>query len=235
MRPSEFFDLSHPDVAHLLGRFDRVWDALSELPALTADLLGGRRIIKGTVMPGAMLDDGPIFVGDGATLEPGSYVKGPAYIGSGVTLRHGSYVREQCILLEGSTLGHASEIKNGVLLPGAQAPHFAYVGDSILGQRVNLGAGTKLSNAPISPARAPDGRRPTIVLDIEGTPVDTGLRKLGAILGDDVQIGCNAVLNPGVLMGPRCLVYANTTVPKGYHPADRILKLRQTIEVAERR
>ncbi|MEV4516911.1 hypothetical protein AB0K00_49150 [Dactylosporangium sp. NPDC049525] len=233
-RPDDCFDLADPQVHALLGRFGRVWEVLGALPELTAGLLQGRRVIEGDVSPGAWIDDGPVFIGAGATIEPGAYVKGPAYIGCSAVVRHGAYVREDSILLAGSSLGHASECKNALLLPEAKAPHFAYVGDSILGHRVNLGAGVKLGNVPISPRRGADGRRPTIQLDVDGARVDTGLRKFGAVIGDDVQVGCNAVFSPGVIMGPRCVVYANATVAKGVYAADRMLKLRQTLVTAER-
>jgi bifunctional N-acetylglucosamine-1-phosphate-uridyltransferase/glucosamine-1-phosphate-acetyltransferase GlmU-like protein len=113
-------------------------------------------------------------------------------------------------------------------LPGAHAPHFNYVGDSILGHRANLGAGTKLSNLGIlSEKDAVTGKRPSIHLTIDNQTYDTGLTKMGAILGDDAQTGCNAVLNPGTLIGPRTLVYANLSLRKGYHAADSIIKFRQ--------
>ncbi|UCC54594.1 MAG: hypothetical protein JSV68_11625, partial [Anaerolineaceae bacterium] len=109
-------------------------------------------------------------------------------------------------------------------------PHFNYVGDSILGHRVNLGAGTKLSNLGILSQKDPgSGKRPTINLLVDSREYDTGLAKLGAILGDDVQTGCNAVLNPACLVGSRTLIYANLSLRKGYHPADSVVKLRQTV------
>jgi bifunctional UDP-N-acetylglucosamine pyrophosphorylase/glucosamine-1-phosphate N-acetyltransferase len=144
-------------------------------------------------------------------------------------VRHGAFVRENVILLAGSILGHASEAKNSLFLPGAHAPHFNYVGDSVLGQGVNLGAGTKLSNLTVlSEKDAVTGKRPAIVLSWEGEEFDTGLTKLGAILGDGTQTGCNSVLNPGTLVGPRSLIYANLSLRKGIYPADTIIKLRQT-------
>jgi len=122
------------------------------------------------------------------------------------------------------------------LLPGAHAPHFNYVGDSILGRRVNLGAGTKLSNLTVISVKDQlTGKRPAIMLPIDGTVYDTGLAKLGAIMGDDAQTGCNSVLNPGVLLGPRCLVYPNASLPKGFYPADTIIKLRQKQVRVQRR
>jgi UDP-N-acetylglucosamine diphosphorylase / glucose-1-phosphate thymidylyltransferase / UDP-N-acetylgalactosamine diphosphorylase / glucosamine-1-phosphate N-acetyltransferase / galactosamine-1-phosphate N-acetyltransferase len=130
--------------------------------------------------------------------------------------------------MAGSVLGHASEAKNSLFLPGAHAPHFNYVGDSILGHQVNLGAGTKLSNLTVLSEKDPEtGKRPTITLSWQGEQLDTGLAKLGAILGDGVQTGCNAVLNPGSLVGPRSLIYANLSLRKGIYPADTIIKLRQ--------
>ena len=133
-------------------------------------------------------------------------------------------------------LGHASELKNSIMLNDAKAPHFAYVGDSILGNNVNLGAGTKLSNLSVaSEKELSTGQRPTIKIVIDAEEVDTGLAKLGAIIGDDAQTGCNAVTNPGTLIGKNSLVYANTSVSKGLIPENSIVKLRQVTEIATRR
>jgi NDP-sugar pyrophosphorylase family protein len=151
-------------------------------------------------------------------------------------VRHGAYVRSNALVSRGCVVGHATEVKNSILLPGAHAPHFNYVGDSILGRKVNLGAGTKLSNLTVVSVKDPaTGKRPTLKITVAGEVFDTGLAKLGAILGDGAQTGCNSVLNPGVLIGPRSLVYANASLPKGYYPGDTIIKLRQTFEYAERR
>lgn len=234
LHPTNFFDLSNPDTAAFFDGCEYVWEALSQIKHHVTRLTAGGRRIDGTVMDGAWLGDAAIVIEAGAVVEPGAYIIGPAYIAAGAVVRHGAYVRENVILLAGSTLGHASEAKNALLLPGAAA-HFAYVGDSLLGHRVNLGAGTKLSNLGILSAKdRTTGRRPTIKLTIEDQEYDTGLTKMGAILGDDVQTGCNAVLNPGCLIGPRTLVYANTSLRKGYHPADSILKLRQNVRVMGR-
>ena len=135
-----------------------------------------------------------------------------------------------------SILGHASEAKNSVFLENAHAPHFAYVGDSILGNNTNLGAGTKLSNLTlISEKDKESGIRPTIKLHIDGREYDTGLAKFGAILGDGTQTGCNSVLNPGCVIGKRSLVYANMSLRKGYYPAESVMKLRQTTKILKRR
>lgn len=235
LHPAALFDLSDPATAAFFDGCEYAWEALPLIKRHVARLTEGGRRIDGTVMAGAWLGDAPIVIEAGAVVEPGAYVIGPAYIGAGAVVRHGAYVRENVIMLAGSTLGHASEAKNALFLPGAAAPHFAYVGDSILGHHVNLGAGTKLSNLGILSARdAATGKRPTIKLVIEDREYDTGLSKFGAILGDDVQTGCNAVLNPGCIVGPRTLAYANMSLRKGYYPADSILKLRQNVRVMGR-
>ena len=235
LHPTALFDLSDPATAAFFDGCDYVWEAIPQIKRHVARLTAAGRRIDGTVMAGAWLGDAPLVIEAGAVVEPGAYVVGPAYIGAGAVVRHGAYVRENVIMLAGSTLGHASEAKNALFLPGAAAPHFAYVGDAILGHRVNLGAGTKLSNLGILSARdAATGKRPTIRLVIDGVEYDTGLTKFGAILGDDAQTGCNAVLNPGSIIGPRTLVYANTSLRKGYHPADSIIKLRQNVRAMGR-
>jgi NDP-sugar pyrophosphorylase family protein len=235
LQPNDFFDLALEPVASLFAESEYVWQAVAHIGQHVVRLVGDEPAILGEVMSGAHLSDRPIYVAEGARIEPGAYVLGPAYIGPGAVVRHGAFVREDVIMLSGSILGHASEAKNSLLLPGAHAPHFNYVGDSILGQRVNLGAGTKLSNLTVTSEKDPEtGRRPTILIRIDGVEYDTGLTKLGAILGDEVQTGCNSVMNPGCLIGPRTLVYANVSLRKGYYPPDGIIKLRQKVERAPR-
>lgn len=225
--PGSYFDLSDDTVRNIFRGVLNVWEVFPLLPEIVSELTGGRRTIKGTVMPGAELSSAPLYIGAGAIVEPGSYIAGPAYIGDGVRVRHGAYVRENCIFLSGSLLGHASEAKSALFLPHAKAPHFAYVGDSVLGHKVNLGAGTKISNLRVTSAD-----NSTVEFEVEGEKIDTGLRKLGAILGDRVQVGCNAVFNPGALVGPDCIVYAGTVVPKGFHAGNTILKLRQVHNIS---
>ena len=236
LHPGEFFDLGDATTAELFRGCDYVWQALSKLDNHVERLLAGKRTILGDVMEGAHVSDRAVYIGEGARIEPGAYILGPAYIGQGAVVRHGAYVRENVIMMEGSVLGHAGEVKHSIFLPRAHAPHFNYVGDSILGRRANLGAGTRLSNLTLTSIKDPaSGKRPTIQLDIAGEMYDTGLSKLGTILGDDAQTGCNAVLNPGCLVGPNTLIYANLSLRKGYYPANSVVKLRQTIEITGRR
>jgi bifunctional UDP-N-acetylglucosamine pyrophosphorylase / glucosamine-1-phosphate N-acetyltransferase len=228
--PGQFFDLSDPSVAELFEGSEYVWDPLKRLHELTSRMIVDTTVIRGTVMEGAFVASSQVFIDEGACVEPGAFVSGPCYIGPGVEVRHGAYIRGPAILLHESVAGHTSEVKNSIFLPGAKAPHFAYVGDSILGSRVNLGAGTKLSNVAITSTKDKiTGRRPSVVIPSGDEKYDTGLTKLGAILGDDCQTGCNSVLNPGCILEPGCLVYPNASVPRGYYTAGTIIKLRQKI------
>jgi len=125
-------------------------------------------------------------------------------------VRSGAYVREYSWICADAVVGHATEVKHSVLLPGAKAPHFNYVGDSILGKDVNLGAGTKLSNL------RNDGGE--VHLRVGGERVASGLRKFGALLGEGAALGCNSVTNPGVVLGCNSVVWPNVTVT-GVHGA----------------
>jgi NDP-sugar pyrophosphorylase family protein len=158
---------------------------------------------------------GPVHVAEGAVVEPHVHFIGPCLIESNATVRAHAYVREFTWMMQGSLLGHASESKHSLFMPGAKAPHFNYVGDSILGSNVNLGAGVKLSNL------RNDGKHIGIWLD--DVRRETGLRKFGAVLGDNVQLGCNAVTNPGTVLGKSCMVHPNATV-SGYHSEGNVIR-----------
>jgi len=158
---------------------------------------------------GACLMDDDIHVGAGSVIEPGALIKGPTIIGSNCEIRQGAYLRGHCLVGNRCVVGHTTEIKHSVMLDDAKAGHFAYIGDSILGSRTNLGAGTKLANLKITGT--------PVVLKINEKLYETGLRKFGAIVGDDTETGCNSVTNPGTLMGRHCLVYPAVSVKSGYY------------------
>ena len=220
LKPEDFFDLK--DFAHreIFSDLDYVWDALKRLPTYIQATIMPE--IQGTVMDGAYLIGDQIQIGKGSVIEPGAYITGPTIIGEHTVVRHGAYIRGNVIVGNQCVVGHASELKGTIVLNKGGAPHFNYVGDSILGNHVNLGAGTKLSNLKIL--------KGTVNVKIADTVYDSGLRKFGAILGDRAETGCNSVLNPGTLIGPGSLIYPNATV-SGYVPPDSIVKLRQTLEV----
>jgi len=236
LEPKDYFDLSDPLVNQICMSVDAVWELVTSISEIVSNLVKGDRVIEGEVQDGAVIADGPIYVGRGAVIEPGAYVMTPCYIGRGAVIRHGAYVRPNSAILSHAILGHASEIKSSLMLPYSQAPHFAYVGDSVLGSHVNLGAGTKLSNVPVTAGfvRGSKQAKP-IFLQVGDKMLNTGTRKLGAILGDEVQTGCNSVLNPGTLVGPRSMIYPNAVLARGFYPEDSIIKLRQKLVVAERK
>ncbi len=172
----------------------------------------GQRLEGASVlMAGAVLLGRMISIGHGVLVESGAMIKEPTIIGDQSEIRQGAYLRGHCLVGERCVVGHATEVKHSILLDEAKAGHFAYLGDSILGNDVNLGAGTKLANL-----RFLDG---TIRVRNGRSSEDTGRRKLGAILGDRVQTGCNSVTSPGTLIGPDSLLMPNQTAPSGFHPA----------------
>ncbi len=146
-----------------------------------------------------------VFIHEDASIGEFVRIEGPCYIGAGVEIRHAAYIRGGSWICENAIVGHATEIKNSLLLPESKAPHFNYVGDSILGFGVNLGAGTKLSNV-----RNDRGR--IFVRLRDGRKADTGVHKLGSLIGDGSQLGCNVVTNPGTLIGPNSMIVPNSTV-----------------------
>ena len=216
LHPSAFFDLEGLPFADLFA-VDLAWEALGpRLDGwLTANLKPGIHVDGARVAEGAWIVGPDVFIGAGSVVEPGAYVKGPCWIGRDVEIRHGAYIRGHAIIGDGSVVGHASEVKGSIFLPGAKAGHFAYVGDSILGRDVNLGAGTKLANLRL------EGDQ--VIVKSEGRRVPTGLRKFGAILGDGTQTGCNSVTNPGTLLGPRSRVLPCAAVG-GHHGAESVLR-----------
>jgi NDP-sugar pyrophosphorylase family protein len=224
--PGAFFDIG--DFAHAAAFPDGkpVWEALGsrlvEYLEAWDDWTINSELPEGVHLAGERISIGP-----GCTIEPGALIVGPAVIDRGVEIRTGAYVRQNVVLGAGSLVGAHSEVKGSILLPGAKAPHQAYVGDSILGRGVNLGAGTICSNVKNV------GRE--VTFRAGGEVVHTGLRKFGAVLGDGCKTGCNTVLNPGVLMGPGSITYTNASIRGGYYPAGTLIKVRQTQQVTEMR
>lgn len=172
---------------------------------------GGERLQGASIiLPGAYLVNDKILIGSNTIIEPGAFVRGPVVIGDNTEIRQGAYVRGDCIIGSECVVGHTTEMKSSVMLDGAKAGHFAYIGDSILGSQVNLGAGTKLANLKMIPG--------TVVVRSGGDQIDTGRRKIGAILGDGTETGCNSVTSPGTLLGPKSIVYPGLAVPAGHYP-----------------
>jgi len=212
LSPGWYFDLSRTPHRALFEGCRQVWEVLKRLENYVREK--ARRDIRGQVSPGAWVV-GEVSVGEGARIEPGAVVVGPAILGDGCEIRSHAYVRPFVIVGDDSVVGHACEIKSSFLFPECEVPHFAYVGDSILGYRAHLGAGVKTANVKIN--------KEPVEVWLDDRCFSTGLEKFGAILGDYVEIGCNTVLNPGTLIGPRTLAVSNLSL-RGFLPADVFIK-----------
>ena len=150
-------------------------------------------VILGAVHSSAVIE-GAVYIAKGAKVGPFAYIQGPTYIGPGAEVRHGAYVRGSVYAAAHAVIGHTTEVKGSVFGVHAKAGHFAYVGDSLLGDHVNLGAGTKLANLKMR------GDQVKFKHPDSGRRLPSGLRKFGAILGSKCQTGCNAVLSPGSIL-----------------------------------
>lgn len=150
-----------------------------------------------------------IHIEEGCIIEPGSWIQGPCYLGSGTQVRQGAYLRGYVLTGKNCVLGHATEAKNAIFCDEAKAGHFAYVGDSILGYDVNLGAGTKCANLRFD--------HQELAIHYCGEVYKTSMKKFGAMIGDRCQLGCNSVTSPGTILGPDCWVWPLVLV-KGVHP-----------------
>lgn len=221
--PADLFDLSQTQHGALFEGCKHAWEVLHRL----------KDYVERTVQPGLKNTcDGRAYIGDqveigeGTVVEDGAMIKGPAIIGRNCQIRHNAYIREHVIVGDGCVVGNACELKHSVVFNGAQIPHFNYVGDSVLGYKAHLGAGVKISNVKVVPGN--------VCVELEGIPADTGLRKFGALIGDHSDVGCNAVLNPGSIIGRGCVIYPNVTW-RGILPSHMIVKNKAAFEVVVRR
>lgn len=212
--PSAYFDLSLTSHQRLFEGVECVWKVIPEIAKYIKTLSLGKlesEIPEGVTLVNPEL----IFIGEGSVVEPGAYIQGPCFIGRDCKIRHGAYIRGNFIAGDRCVIGHTTEIKNAFFFDDVHAAHFNYVGDSILGNRVNLGAGTRLANLKLTKSE--------VKIFSGGEVISTGLNKLGAILGDDVQTGCNAVTNPGTLMGKKSACYPCVNVG-GVIPPGKVVR-----------
>jgi len=219
---ADLFDLSQTEHAALFEGCRYAWEALKKIEAYLANVPRQNPPKK---FPGALIGN-RVVIGEGTVVEAGAMIKGPAIIGKNCQIRHNAYIRENVIVGDDCVVGNASELKNALLFNHVQVPHYNYVGDSILGHKAHLGAGVKISNVKLVPGN--------VTVEIEGVPTDTGLRKFGALLGDGAEVGCNAVLNPGSILGRNTTVYPNVFW-RGILPANSLAKNKAAVEVAVKR
>lgn len=213
---SYYFDLSSFGHKILFEKVEYIFDIFKILAVYIEENLSPH--IEGTVMPGAFVDKN-VSIGKGSVVQTGAWVRGPSIIGDNCEIRHGAYVGSNTLTGNRVIIGHASEVGNAVFLDGARAPHFAFVGHSILGNDTNLGAGTKLSNLKVT------------FKEIEIDGVKTGLTKLGAVIGDGSSLGCNTVAQPGTFIGKKVFGYPLALL-RGFIPSETIVKIRQNQEIA---
>ena len=217
-KAADLFDLTQTEHAAIFDGCNYAWEALKKIESYLSKV---PRQNPPKTFPGTSIGD-RVIIGEGTVVEPGAMIKGPAIIGKNCQIRHNAYIRENAIVGNDCVVGNASELKNALLFNGVQVPHYNYIGDSILGYKAHLGAGVKISNIKLVSGNV------TVTLD--GVPTDTGLRKFGALLGDHAEVGCNAVLNPGSILGRGAMVYPNVFW-RGVLPANNIAKNKADVEV----
>ena len=161
-----------------------------------------------------------IWIAKSATVAPTAYIKGPAIIGENAEIRHCAFIRGKAIIGEGAVVGNSTEVKNSILFNKALAPHYNYVGDTILGYKAHMGAGSITSNVKSD--------KKLVVVKTETEKIETGLKKFGAMIGDGVEVGCGTVLNPGTVIGRNSNIYPLSSVRKTV-PANSIYKNQNEI------
>ncbi len=205
---NDLFDLRHSLAGEYLAGFTYPWEALGGIGELILRL-------------GPTLGDGyeevqpQVWVHRTAKVAPTAFLGRPCIIGPDTEVRHGAFVRGNALVGAGCVVGNSVELKNVILFDRVQVPHYNYVGDSILGYRSHMGAGSLTSN--VKSDKTP------VVVRMGGQALATGLKKLGAMLGDGVEVGCNSVLNPGTIVGRNSQIYPLSCV-RGTVPADSIYK-----------
>lgn len=204
----ELYDLSHTQAADYLQGFDYPWEALKGIKDMILQLAE-------TLDKDAYICLGEnVWAHRSAKIAPGASIAGPTIIGPDSEVRHGAFVRGPALVGENCVVGNSVELKNVILFDNVQVPHYNYVGDSILGYKSHMGAGSLTSNVKSD--------KSLVVIHAE-TEIPTGLKKVGAFLGDFVEVGCNSVLNPGTVIGRQSNVYPLSCV-RGAIPENSIYK-----------
>ncbi len=213
VRISELFSHMEPHLAPLFEGCEYPWELLPKISGFLQGLLS-------TPPEGFSLYSDGVLVGKNVKIYSGVTIEPPAIIGSGSELRPGAFIRGNVIVGEGCVVGNSTELKNCLLLSGVQVPHYNYVGDSVLGNHAHMGAGAVCSNLKA------DGKN--VVVHAGDNHYETGLKKMGAVLGDNADVGCGCVLNPGTVVGCRTSVYPLTAL-RGVYPADSIVKAANAV------
>jgi len=212
-----FFDLSAYAHQELFQNVTYVWDVLKNLPSYLSTQSLGK--VEAEVPPAVFLKyPSSITICQGTVVEPGVYIEGPCIIGPNCVIRQGAYIRGNVITGEGCVIGHDTEVKRSILLDRVHAAHFNYIGDSILGSDVNLGAGVKCANYRLDQS--------FVLIKYKNKKISTESKKVGLIAGDGSQLGCNGVTNPGTLLGKNVLSYPCLNIG-GFIPSGAKIKPSQ--------
>lgn len=215
VRTKDLYDCTTPYLKSLFDSCEYPWEMLPKIKDLA------KKILEEGIEGYTLLCDG-VLVGENVKIYPTATIEGPTVIGSGTEVRPGAFIRGGVITGDNCVIGNSSELKNCILLNKVQIPHYNYIGDSILGNKAHTGAGTICSNLKS------DGKNIVVHGDVD---YETGLRKIGGILGDGADVGCGSVINPGTVIGKCTSVYPLTSL-RGVYPADCIVK--STKEVVKR-
>ena len=206
---NKLFDYSHTIAAPLLQNATYPWEALPHI----ADFI---RKIGASLDPALYTNmGGDVYISKDAKIAPSAHIEGPCIIGSAAEVRHCAFIRGSVIVGAGAVAGNSTELKNCILFDSVQVPHYNYVGDSILGYKAHLGAGAVTSNVKSDKSH--------VHVKGEDFDIDTGCKKVGAMIGDGVEIGCGAVLCPGTVIGRGSTVYPLVRV-RGVIPENHIVK-----------
>lgn len=211
---TDLFDLSHTSASDYLSRFTYPWEALKGISNLIIEL--GNRLAPDEY-------DNPsenVWIHKTAKVFPSAYIGAPCIIGAGTEVRHCAFIRGSALIGENCVIGNSAELKNVIIFDNVQTPHYNYVGDSILGYKSHMGAGSITSNVKSD--------KTNVVIKNGSEALETGIKKIGAMLGDFVEVGCNSVLNPGTIVGRNSNIYPTSCV-RGVIPADSIYKVGGTI------
>ena len=164
--------------------------------------------------------EGDIWIAKSAKVAPTACINGPAIIGKNTEVRHCAFIRGKALVGEGCVVGNSTELKNVVLFNNVQVPHYNYVGDAVLGYKSHMGAGSICSNVKSD--------KKLVVVKADGEKIETGMKKFGAMLGDEVEVGCGSVLNPGTVVGSHSNIYPLSSV-RGVVPANSIYKNKNEV------
>lgn len=214
---AKLFDLSQTQAETLLNRFQYPWEALPHIKEFILAL--------GPSLPKDEYEEikENVWAAKSAVIFPTAYLNGPVIIGKNTEVRHGAFIRGSALVGDSAVVGNSTELKNVILFNNVQVPHYNYVGDSILGYRSHMGAGSITSNVKSD--------KTLVTVKYQGEIITTGLKKFGAILGDCVEVGCNSVLNPGSVICPNSNIYPLSMV-RGVVPPKSIYKTAS--EIAEK-